>query len=135
MVSHQKRHESPHYRAQRMFQSAKKSAKKHNLPFTLDVEWIERKLIAGNCEVSGIPFTFTSLKTGKGGIGSQNPFGPTLDCVVHHKGYTKSNVKVVLLMYHAGKQGTSHDTFLQLCRALVRKDELFMNQLITKVNL
>jgi hypothetical protein len=123
MVTHQKRHESPHYRAQRLFASAQRTAKKNKLSFNLDVEWIEKKLIAGSCEVSGIPFTFTSLKTGKGGVGSQNPFGPTLDCTIHNKGYTKSNVKVVIWMYHSGKQNVSHETFMQLCRALVRKDK------------
>lgn len=117
-----KRHQSPHYRAQTLFWAAKRAAKKKNLSFDLDVDWIEQKLIAGYCEVSGIPFTFTSLKTGKGGVGSQNPFGPTLDCTVHTKGFIKSNVKVVLWMYHAGKQNVSHETFMQLCRKLVQKD-------------
>lgn len=112
----------PHYRAQRMFASAQKIAKKHGVPFNLDVEWIEKKLVAGTCEASGIPFAFKSLKTGKGGNGSQNPFGPTLNCTVHNKGYLKSNVKVVIWMYHAGKQNVSHETFMQLCRALVRKE-------------
>ena len=119
----EKRHQSPHYRAQTLFWAAKRAAKKKNLPFDLDVDWIENKLIAGNCEVSGIPFTFTSLQTGKGGVGSQNPFGPTLDCTILRKGYLKSNIKVVIWMYHSGKQNVSHETFMQLCRALVRKDK------------
>jgi hypothetical protein len=122
MVSHQKRHLSPHYRAQRLLASAQKMAKKYNLPFDLDVEWIEKKLVAGKCDVSGIPFSFTSLRTGKGGVGSQNPCSPTLDRVLAKKGFVKSNVKVVIWMYHAGKQNVSHETFMQLCRALVRKE-------------
>lgn len=119
----EKRHQSLHYRAQTLFWAAQRATKKHGIPFDLDIEWIEKKLTAGVCEVSGIPFTFTSLKTGKGGVGSQNPFGPTLDCTNRNKGYLKSNVKVVLWMYHAGKQNVSHETFMQLCRALVRKDK------------
>jgi hypothetical protein len=122
MVIHQKRHLSPHYRAQRLFASAQRMAKKHGLPFDLDVEWIEKKLVAGKCDVSGLPFTFTSLKTGKGGVGSQNPFSPTLDRRLVKKGFVKSNVSVVVWMYHAGKQNVSHETFMQLCRALVRKE-------------
>jgi hypothetical protein len=122
MVTHQKRHLSPHYRAQRLFTSAQRMAKKNHLPFDLDVEWIEKKLIAGKCEVSEIPFTFKSLRTGKGGVGSQNPFAPALDRKLANKGFVKSNVKVVIWMYHAGKQNVSHETFMQLCRALVRKE-------------
>jgi len=116
------RHESPHYRAQTLFWAAQRSAKKQGVPFDLDIEWIEKKLIDGVCEISGIPFAFKSLKTGKGGNGSQNPFGPTLDCTVHSKGYLKSNTKIVIWMYHAGKQNVSHETFMQLCRALVRRE-------------
>ena len=117
-----KRHESTHYRAQTLFWAAKRAAKKRNLPFDLDVDWIENKLIAGYCEVSGLPFAFTSLKTGKGGAGSQNPFSPTLNITTPKKGYLKSNIKVVIWMYYSGKQNVSHDTFMQLCRALVRKE-------------
>jgi hypothetical protein len=118
----QKRHLSPHYRAQTLFWAAQRAAKKNNEQFDLDVPWIEKKLVAGICEVSGIPFAFKSLNTKRGGAGSQNPFGPTLDRTMPHKGFLKSNVKVVIWMYHAGKQNVSHETFMQLCRALVRKE-------------
>lgn len=117
-----KRHLSPHYRAQTLLWAAERSASKHKLPFDLDVEWVEKRLVAGKCEVSEIPFTFESLNTGKGGFGSQNPFAPALDRIIPKKGFTKSNTKVVLWMYHAGKQNVSYETFMQLCRALVRKE-------------
>src|ERR1035437_9562068 len=112
----EKRHLSPHYRAQTLFWAAQRTAKRHNLPFDLDIEWVEKKLRFGLCEVSDIPFAFTSLKTGKGGMGSQNPFAPSLNCTIMKKGYLKTNVKVVVWMYHAGKQNVSHETFMQLCR-------------------
>jgi hypothetical protein len=118
-----KRHESPHYRAQTLFWAAQRAARKSKLPFDLDMKWIEEKLITGKCEVSDIPFTFSSLQTGKGGFPSQNPFAPTLDRTDSNKGFTKINTKVVLWAYHAGKGIASHETFLQLCRALVRKDK------------
>lgn len=122
MTTNEKRHLSPRYRAQTLFWAAQRYARKNKLSFDLDVEWIENKLIAGLCEVSGIPFTFTSLKTGKGGMGSQNPFGPTLDRTISVKGYLKSNVKIVIWMYHSTKQNVSHETVMQFCRALVRKE-------------
>jgi len=118
----EKRHTSPHYRAQTLFWAAQRSAKKHKLPINIDVQWIEKKLNAGVCEVSGIPFELKSLRTGKGGIGSQNPFAPSLDCVLQKKGFVKSNVRVVIAMYSMGKRNVSHETFMQLCRALVRKE-------------
>jgi hypothetical protein len=118
-----KRHLSPRYRAQTLFWAAKRTAKKNGLPFDLDVDWIEEKLIHGKCEVSDIPFTFTSLKTGKGGMGSQNPFAPTLDREMAKKGFLKTNTRVVIWMYHSGKHNVSHETFMQLCRALVRKEK------------
>jgi hypothetical protein len=130
MVTHQKRHLSPHYRAQKLFSSTQRTAKRDNLKFDLDVEWIEKKLVAGVCEVSGLPLTFTSLQTGKGGNGSQNPFAPSLNRTNPTKGFLKSNVKVVIWMYHAGKQNVSHETFMQLCRALVRRE--LMAEPITK---
>ena len=118
----EKRHKSPHYRAQTLLWAAQRTARRNKLPCDLDVEWIEKKLVAGKCEVSDLPFTFTSLHTGKGGNGSQNPFAPSLDRKNVKKGFVKSNVNVVIWMYHAGKQNVSYETFMQLCRALVRKE-------------
>lgn len=109
-------------RAKTLLKSAKSSSKNKQIKFDLDEKWIEDILIEGKCQVSGIPFSFESMNTGKWGHGSQNPFGPSLDRTDPFGGYTKDNVKVVVWIYNVGKQNNTHEDIMTLARALVNKN-------------
>lgn len=112
-------YQKPNRRAYSLWQSAKKASQKNNLDFDLTKEWIEQKLVDGFCEVSKLPFDFTSKETGTWGSGSQNPYAPSLDKTDPNKGYTKDNVKVVVWIYNVGKQNNTHNDMMTLAKALV----------------
>lgn len=115
-------YQTPKMRARALVTSARNSAKKKNLPFNLTNEWVEKKIVAGKCEVSGLDFDLSSMNTGKYGAGSQNPFAPSLDRTFPEHGYTTDNVKVVVWIYNSGKQNHSHETVMKLARALVERE-------------
>lgn len=116
---HKESYCKPNRRAYSLWKSAKKASDKNNLEFDLTKDWIEQKLINGVCEVSNLPFDFSSLNTGRKGAGSQNPFGPSLDRINAGCGYTKDNVKVVVWCYNMCKQNHTHEDVMKLARALV----------------
>lgn len=120
---HKKSYKNTKTRARTLLKSAKTAATKKNIPFDLTLDWIEQKLINGDCEVSGIKFDFESMNTGKWGHGSQNPFSPSLDRTVPDLGYTKDNVKVVVWIYNVGKQNNTHDDMMKLAKALVATEK------------
>jgi hypothetical protein len=68
---------------------AEKRAKQKGLPFNLTREWMELKLIAGLCEVSGIPFQ------------DVGPASPSIDRVIPSRGYIQTNCRVVLWCINA----------------------------------
>ena len=106
----------PHLRAQRLYSVAKQrfdSTKKYT-DFDLTVEWIEKKLEKGECEVSGIKFVFL----GKG----SHPFSPSIDRIDSSKGYTKENTHLVVWIYNSAKKQFKHEDVIKLDKALIYKD-------------
>lgn len=78
-------------RTTELLAGAKSRAKRKNITFELDRNWIEDKLKIGTCELTGLKFDF-SLPTQK----RSNPFAPSLDRIDSLKGYTKENTRLVL---------------------------------------
>ena len=66
---------------------AKQRAKAKSLPFSLDWRDIQRRIDAGFCEVTRLPFDLSVPKSWN---------APSLDRRVPRKGYTPENVRVVL---------------------------------------
>mgnify|MGYP003629029484 FL=1 len=69
--------------------SAKKRAKKHRVPFSITLDYINEIWPDDNkCPVLGIPFV-------RGSIGKKNGTSPNLDRIVPADGYTIGNIKVM----------------------------------------
>ena len=68
---------------------AKQRSKQKGLEFDLDPEDIQRRVDAGSCEVTGIPFEMDPTK-------GPHWNGPSLDRIDSGRGYTMDNVRVVL---------------------------------------
>ncbi len=81
-------------RANRLWGGAQVRSSKKGIEFSLSIERVQTALEEGECEVTGIPFDF------KRGTGKRNPFGPSLDRKDPDKGYTDSNVQVVVYIHN-----------------------------------
>jgi hypothetical protein len=75
-------------RAYSLVLTAKKRALKRKLPFDLDMhrDDIQKRIDAGFCEISGIPF---DLKNGR------TFASPSIDRIVPSKGYLYSNIRII----------------------------------------
>lgn len=110
-----KRHyESVKGRACHLFNGAKRRS--HKWPvFDIDVEFIEKKLTSGFCEVTGLPFQFSTP-----GNSHKNPFAPSIDRIDNSKGYIKSNVRIVLWCVNLMHGEMNDEQMVEMCKAVVK---------------
>jgi hypothetical protein len=116
----EQRKSDPRHRASILLNSSKKRAQKRGLDHSLDLEWIYKRLKAGVCEVTGIPFKFDYCYQNDG-QGQQRSFSPSLDRIDPEKGYTKENTQLVVWVYNAAKGVDDHASVLVLAEALCKK--------------
>ena len=95
---------TPHGRACKLL-----SGKDHSL----DPSDIARRIAAGYCEVTGLPFDM-----GLAGEKVARAYTPSLDRIDSTEGYTPDNVQVVVWIYNRAKGVDGHDAVLTLARAL-----------------
>lgn len=100
-----------------MLASAKARSKQKGLPCDLDREWIEKRILVGVCEVTGLPFDMANANRGDK---SKSPWAPSCDRIDNSKGYTKDNVQVVVWLYNAAKGESNRDEFMTLVKALAK---------------
>lgn len=82
----------PECRARVVFKAAMARAQKQQLPFGLTEAWVVERVLAGRCEVTGLPFEFSRVGTNT----RRNPFAPSIDQITAGAGYTPKNCRVVL---------------------------------------
>lgn len=81
---------------------------------TLTAEWAIEKLLAGNCEGTGLPFTFDV------GSGHQ-PFAPSIDRIDSALGYTPDNCRMVITAFNHGRNEWSDDVLATWARAFLKQ--------------
>jgi hypothetical protein len=105
-------------RAQRLHGNAQKRAKANGWPIPdFGSPWIEEKIVAGVCEVTGILFDLTSQTSDT--VHAKNPWVPSIDRIDSSKPYTKDNVQLVVYMYNVCKSEFAHKDVVKFCRAVV----------------
>lgn len=102
--------------ATRMVKTARKHAKKKNLPFNIDPEYVFKKLKDGYCEKTGIRFNFTS--------GTKNPCSPSIDKIVPAIGYVKGNVRCIVWALNLFKGEYSDNEIYPIAKAFCKSFEL-----------
>jgi hypothetical protein len=108
----------PSGRASKLLGAAKVRAKKRGLEFDLTHGWLKAVLEEGACQVTGLPFDFTTNVGRSMGV-RVAPFAPSLDRVDSSKGYVFDNVRVVVACYNLAKNEWPHEVFDRLARAYV----------------
>lgn len=100
---------TPLGRARSLLYDIKNRCAKKGMEMTLTVDWLHQRLVAGRCEVTGIPFRLHETKTA---------YVPSVDRIDPKKGYNPENCQVVVLMYNTAKGNWDHDTLMEMVRSL-----------------
>ena len=85
--------------------------------FNLTKEWIEERVLEGECEVTGIPFQLDKPLF----PWEKRPFKPSLDRIDEEFGYETENIQVVIHMYNVARNRYSEDDLIQMAEAIVNK--------------
>lgn len=91
---------------------AKHRAKEKGFLFDLDWREIQKKVDAGVCEVTGIPFDLATPKSWN---------APSLDQIVAGAGYTPDNVRVVLYALNTMANTWGVEMILTIAKAIQEK--------------
>ena len=106
--------------AQDLVAGAKFRAKQKKMPFSLDVERIQKAIESGVCEVTGLPFDLRrGSRDGQSNGGRKSPWSPSLDRRVPASGYTNHNTRVVVWIYNISKFVYTDADVLRMSRAIV----------------
>lgn len=95
-------------------------AKKKNLPYDLDVEWVYTKILEKKCARTGIQF---SLTENGDSFSNRKPTTPSIDKIDPKKGYTKDNIQIVCWWYNLSKSVFTDEEVLQLCKKVVEHNQ------------
>jgi hypothetical protein len=106
---------TPHGRAAVLLNVARQRAEKKGLEFSLTLDWLEPRIVAGVCEVTGLPFDLATQPTNKG---PSIPFSPSLDRIDNSRGYSEDNVQVVVSVYNVAKGAWGHDAVVRMAESL-----------------
>lgn len=107
-------------RARMIFRAAETRAIKNKLPFTITQQWVQAKLEAGFCEVTGLPFEFGKPK----GRSRRNPYCPSIDQIAAGNGYTETNSRVVLVAVNLALCDWGLEQFLHIANHAIAKQKL-----------
>jgi hypothetical protein len=81
-------------RPARFLSAAQQRAKRKGRSCTLTLRWVERKLAAGKCEFTGLPFNMNASRNAA--------FSPSIHRIDNAKGYSASNCVMILNALNIG---------------------------------
>lgn len=102
-----------------LLRSTKERAKRKQLPFDLDEEWLEDKFTSQGCRcaLTDIPFDFNPLVGGM-----MNHFAPSIDKIDNDNGgYIKSNSRLICWGLNAGFNRFGEAAYEKIARAYLMK--------------
>ena len=108
----ERRRTEPMFRAYEVWNGAKWRAKGRGIEFSLSRERVEKAILSGVCEVTGLPFDLRLKGKRLGAL------SPSIDRIDQRLGYTEENSQVVCWLYNRAKGDGTHSDVLMLVEAL-----------------
>jgi hypothetical protein len=105
--------------SKQLLDGARNRSKKLNIPIEIDRDWVEARLRAGKCSITGLPFVLETPR---------HPHTPSIDQMIAGEGYTLANAQVVVWIYNAAKQTWGHETVLEFAQSLSRPMKIMLNR-------
>ena len=105
-------------RARQLLKTAQYRSEALDVPFGLSLGWIVERLDRGVCEVTGLPFDMGQPEGTR-----HNPRAPSLDRIRPTKGYTKTNVRVVVWQFNSARNEYGDAALLELAQAIVSQSK------------
>lgn len=90
-------------------------SKKHNLPFDLDIEWVESKLVKWTCELTWLEFRTEIEKEHRA-----NPFWASIDKIDPKKWYVKSNCRMICFCINMARCDWWDSVLMEMSKAIVK---------------
>lgn len=103
-------------KASRLYSSCKRRTKLSKGILTITKDWVEERLNAGVCEVTGLPFNFY----GRGKF-TRQPYAPSIDRKdPQNPDYTPENCRVVLWAVNCSMSEYGMEIMLPILKAIVK---------------
>lgn len=97
-----------------LLNNAKDRAKKNNLVFDLDREWVQERLNKWVCELSNIPFERNIEIQYR-----SNPFWPSIDKIIPSQWYTKDNSRLICFCVNMARSDWWDENLFKMCSAII----------------
>lgn len=105
-----------------LLEAARSRAKRKNIDIDIDIEFLlelyEKQ--KGRCALTNIEFTF---ERNSNGVKNFLPYNPSIDRIDSKKGYTKDNVRLLLVIMNLSLNNFGEDCFYKVCKAFISKKE------------
>jgi len=108
------------FQAKKMMGSIRARSKRTGIPTDIDQAWIEQQ-IRKKCPLTGLPFVITEPGIGTRNAGCDDPWTPSIDQIVHSKGYTKANCRVIVAIANYARNRFTDEDLFKFCDAVVKK--------------
>lgn len=106
---------TPAGRAGILLANARARARNHGFALDIDKVWVQVRLEAGICELTGIRFDLQPL-----GNGLQNPFSPSIDRINPEIGYTIGNSRVIVTAMNLALHSFGELVFEHIAQSYLR---------------
>jgi hypothetical protein len=103
---------TPDQKAAKILAGIRTRSKVKNMECNLDRDWLSKKLEAGICELTDLPFKMDSNHA--------CAFSPSVERIIPEKGYTKTNCRVILLGLNALKNSGTYKDALLIAKQFIK---------------
>ena len=109
--------------------NARDRARSSGVPFALTREFVQAKLTAGVCELSGLPLE--RKPRSEGGGSRTHPFAPSLARVVPALGYVEHNVRMTCFAVNQARSDYGDEVLMTVASAIVKNMGILKQKQLT----